>query len=278
MRFFILLLISSVFIYAEDIKVFLSQQRGESSYTVSDDNLGLKATLQFPLNFQTFSILYQYPFENFNIQFAASFAIKDNNAIGIDKDWKNNLLTVSSQSNNYLAHYHLYHFKISNPINQKLTLTNQFAYSYTDILWSNTLQHDFVKNSIKEVIGDTLNYEQKLYQYALGFNYHYPLYQQVHLTVEPAFVLAHIKTKDRHILREFYTQQSFYTLGYRINLNFVYDITPTSKVILSLGYEQLKKDDISMDYYNRLDQHYLSLPSSYHYNKKEFAIGYQLDF
>ncbi len=124
----------------------------------------------------------------------------------------------------------------------------------------------------------TLKYQQKFYQYNLGLNYKLKLYKNISIELEPSLVYALIKAKDTHISRNFHTLQNSKAFGYLVKLNTIYKINNNSKIKLSLNHKQLKDKSVDMDYYNILNQRYLTLPSSYRYKNSSIGLSYVFSF
>ena len=91
-------------------------------------------------------------------------------------------------------------------------------------------------------------------------------------------IYTFINTKDTHILRNFYTIQNIKTFGYELAFDVTYKITYKSNIILSLKHVDIADKDINMDYYNKLNEKYLSYPSSHNYKNTIIGIGYMYNF
>ncbi len=90
------------------------------------------------------------------------------------------------------------------------------------------------------------------------------------------FIYAHVRAKDTHLLRYFYTKQNNNAFGYGINVKGKKNLTQNSSFLLYYNYETYKNSD--MDYYNSFNYNYSTLPSSYHYNNSVMGFSYAYRF
>jgi len=279
MNFLLLILIFPVIIFAGNISISLNNHNGESSYIVNSANTqNLKSKLIFPFHFNSIGLEYEHSFKYFKIALNSSYLFNSQQTTGKDYDWQNNNLTVYSTSDNIVNNYYDLGITLSKVIADDFILFTKFNYSILDIQWKNTYQEDYVQNKNKIILGNTLKFKQKFYQYNFGIKYNHHLFDKISLEVSPSLIYAQIKTQDIHELRNFYTIQNIKAFGYEVDMKLNYFITIKSKVIFSFKYTIIKNDDTYMDYYNELNEKYISYPSSYNFKNTIIGINYKYKF
>lgn len=267
-----------VILFAGDIELLVKNNNGDSSYIVESPDQNLKAKLIFPFEFNTLDVVYNHKFNFFDIKVNSSFLLNDETTTGKDYDWHNDNLTVFSTSDNKLDKYTDFGLEISKDILDNLRALVGFNYKTLDMYWSNTYQQDFINDTISNIQGETLKYQQDFYQSYLGLNYKNEIDKNILIELKPTLIYAYIESKDTHILRSFYTFQKSKALGYAFEINASYRLSQNSKIKLSLNYEKLKDDNVDIDYYNLLGSKYLTLSSSYEYSNRAIGIGYIFRF
>ena len=123
----------------------------------------------------------------------------------------------------------------------------------------------------------SLEYQQKFYQLNLGLKYTQN-FGTLLFEVEPSFIYAHVRAKDTHLLRYFYTKQNNNAFGYGINVKGKKNLTQNSSFLLYYNYETYQDKNSDMDYYNSFNYNYSTLPSSYHYNNSVMGFSYAYRF
>lgn len=273
-----LVLIFPVALAAGNLGLEFENNSGESSYIVESVAQDLKAKLIFPFKYYSANFSYEHEFSFFNIKLITSFLLKNKKTIGEDYDWLNNNLTVFSTSTNKIDNYSGYTIEISKKIKNHFTIITSFTYKLLSLYWQNTTEQDFIKNKTTTIEGTTLKYQQKIYQYNLGLLYKNIFTEKLSIELNPFLEYALIDSKDTHILRDFYTKQISNTYGYKLILNTTYKINNRVKVVLSGKYTYLKDTNTKMDYFNALDEKYLTLPSSFIYKNRSIGIGFFIQF
>lgn len=268
-----------VVITAGSINISLENHNGKSSYTVENaGNSYLKSELTFPFHFYSINLDYEHNFNNFDINVYSSFLLNNKTTTAEDSDWKNDKLTVYSQSDNTLDTYYNLGLTVSKDMYKNISLFSTLEYQKLNMSWSNTLQIDYVKDETTYHQANTLEYDQDFYQYKLGLKYKKNLSKDVSFSIAPSGIYAFINTKDIHILRDFYTKQNIQTFGYELDVNLKYKLTKASDIYFSANYINIEDKSTSMDYYNVLDEKYASYQSSYSYNNTILSFGYSYFF
>jgi len=279
MRQLYLLLIFSVTIYAENINLSLINHNGESSYIVDSDNIqNLKSKLIFPFNFNSIDLEYQYKLKYFNLSLSTSIILNSKITKGEDYDWQNNNLTVYSKSDNKIDKYYKIAMELSRDLSSNIDLFTKFSYQVLNMFWSNTYQKDYIKNSDEYIIDDSLKFQQEFYKYNLGVVYKKNITKKLSLEFIPSLTYTYINSQDIHILRDFYTIQNIKSFGYDIGCKLDFQIEQKSNLLILFNYSTQKGKNIDMDYYNELNQKYLSYPSSYYHKDIIIGIKYNYEF
>lgn len=276
MRKIKLLLLTPAILIAGEIDLSTIYNKGQSTYIVQLPSQGLKSKLDFPFKFYSGNIKYKHSFELFDFAISASTILDDNSQVGKDYDWQNDNLTVYSESQNSVDNYYEINFELSKEIINKLRLFTSFKYSQLDYIWRNTNEIDYVSNTNSFAQGNTLTYEQEFYQYNLGVSYE-AVFNDIKINFIPSIIYSNVKTKDTHILRNFYTTQDTDAFGYSIKGNLTYKINNNSSFGIFYEYEKLKDNNVEMKYFNNLGN-YMSLPSSYKFKNSKLGIKYIYSF
>jgi len=266
-------------LFAGSIDLSLKNNIGKSLYTVSSNNFqNLKSKLIFPFNYSSLDLEYEHKLNHFNINISLSFLLNSKVEKGEDYDWQNNTLTVYSQSNNKIDKYYSIGVMLNKNLNNELDFFLKFNYNILDMYWSNTYQEDYIKNNKEYILGNTLKFQQKFYEYYLGLGYRHNISKNTYLKLKPSLVFAYVNTKDTHILRNFYTIQNAKAFGYEIGFELNYKLTVKSYLKISISHLNIKDKNVEMSYYNSLNEKYLSYPSSYHYENTTIGIHYNYNF
>lgn len=271
------LLLFSVIGFAEEISLSAEKYNGESSYIVTKPNQKLKAKLLFPFSFNAINISFKNRIYDYDIAFSSSFLLNRTLTEGKDYDWKDNQLTVFSTSQNSVEKFHRYNLKISKNFIEDIDFFTNIQYQALNFKWSNTVEKDFVKDKISTNNKLSLEYQQKFYQLNLGLKYTQN-FGTLLFEVEPSFIYAHVRAKDTHLLRYFYTKQNNNAFGYGINVKGKKNLTQNSSFLLYYNYETYQDKNSDMDYYNSFNYNYSTLPSSYHYNNSVMGFSYAYRF
>ncbi|CAA6802791.1 MAG: Unknown protein [uncultured Sulfurovum sp.] len=112
----------------------------------------------------------------------------------------------------------------------------------------------------------------------MGMNYQVTFLKGFTFEFKPSLLYTIAELTDKHILRGFYTVQNVSSFGYDVVLEGNYKLTNDSNIKLSLSHKSFADDHVSMDYYNALNEKYLSLSSSYHYQSATIGMGYSVSF
>lgn len=264
---------------AGNIDLSLKYHSGYAYYTVeSTDIQNLKSKLVFPFRYKTFDIKYEYPFKIFNISLYTSFLIDSKTTKGEDFDWKNKNLTVYSNSDDLIDKYNSVSLKLDKQIFKNFSFFAKVDYKKLNSCWKNTSQTDFISHTKEHVNKNSLIFKQKFYMYNFGINYKKNVFEKLSFEFNPSLVYSCVDTKDIHILRNFYTTQNIRTFSYKFNFKLNYYINRKSKIKVSFSHLRIKDDNINMDYYNLLNEKYLSYPSSYIYRNNIIGIHYEYYF
>ena len=275
----IFLFLFSAILFAGNIDISLKNNSGKSSYIVSSNNSqNLKSKLIFPFDYNSLDLEYEHKLKYFNINLNLSFLLNSKVKRGKDYDWQNNTLTVYSQSNNKIDKYYSIGIMLNKNIYDEIDFFIKFNYKILDMYWSNTYQENYVKNTKEYILGNTLTFQQKFYEYYLGLGYKHNLFKNTSLMLKPSLVFAYVNTKDIHILRNFYTIQNAKAFGYAIDSKIEYKLTMKSSLKISVTYINVKDENVAMNYYNIFNEKYLSYPSSYHYENTTIGIHYNYSF
>lgn len=274
----VLITLFPAILFAGSIELSFKNNNGNSSYIVESPSQNLKAKLIFPFEFNTLDLEYRHSFDFLDIAISSSFLLNDKTTTGKDYDWQNNNLTVFSTSDNKIDKYADFGLEVSKDILNNLKVLAGFNYKILDMYWSDTHEEDFVKDITSNVQGLTLKYQQEFYQYNLGLKYQNEIHQDISIELEPSLVYAFVESKDIHTLRSFYTLQNSQAFGYKLKFNTTYKMNSSSKIKLSLNYERLEDKNVDMNYYNTLNEKYLTFPSSYKYENKTINVGYVFSF
>lgn len=273
---FILFLFSAIG-FAEEYALSIEKHSGQSSYIVTKPEQNLKAQLLFPFNFNTINLTLKKDINDVNIELGSTFLINKSLTEGKDYDWKNDQLTLFSKSQNHIDKFSSYHIKVSKSFFQDIRLLTAFKYKKLNFQWFNTYEQDFVNNQISENSNLSLEYQQNFYQVNMGINYT-KAFNTWSFKIEPSLIYAYISTKDIHTLRSFYTRQNNNAYGYGIKTDLNKKLTPHDMISLYFNYETYHDNDTKMDYYNNLNNNYLSLPSSYRFKNSILGIKYRHNF
>ncbi len=278
MRYKAFYLILPAILSAGSIEISLQNHQGKSSYIVNNNTQTLKSKLIFPFNYNTINIEYKKNLKYLDIYLYSSLKLDSTTTKGEDFDWQNDNLTVYSKSDNKIDKYYSIGLKISKNISPNISIFSKFKYQILDIYWLNTKQHDYIQNSDKYVSKTTIKFQQKYYNYYVGIIYQKKLTKKLFLELTPSVVYAYINTKDKHLLRSFYTTQNTKSFGYDIKCKLNYNLSSKSNLKLSLGYINLKDKNVNMNYYNILGERYLTYPSSYRYRSTIIGLHYNHNF
>ena len=280
MKFLFVSIIFPVILFAGNIDISLNHHNGHASYIVNSNNTqNLRSKLLFPFTFNAVDIQYNHKFHYFSIGLFSSFLATKKETIGKDYDWKDNNLTVYSQSHNSISTYYAFGLKLSKHISKHLNIFSTFQYHILDMQWSDTYQEDYVQHQTQSIKGNTLQFQQKFYHYNFGLDYTYSITKKIFFTSALSFIYAQITTKDIHELRNFYTLQNTQSFGYEAQLHVGYKISKHAKVLLSYKYTTIEDTKTDMDYYNtQSNEKFLSYPSSYNYKDTVFGIHYSYNF
>jgi len=277
-RLFLIFTFPAILI-AGNIDLSLKKNKGQSSYIVSSSNFqNLKSKLIFPFNYNSFDFEYGDKLKDFNISISLSFLLNSKVKKGEDYDWHNSNLTVYSHSNNKIDKYYSIGIMLNKNIFYNIDFFAKFNYKILDMYWSNTYQEDYIKNNNEYIMSNTLKFQQKFYKYYLGFSYKNNFFKNISFLLKPSLVFAYVNTKDTHILRDFYATQNAKTFGYAINSELKYRLTMKSNLKISIAYIKIEDKSVNMDYYNKLNEKYLSYPSSYYYKNSAIGIHYSYNF
>ncbi len=279
MKRVLLVFVSPAIILAGDIGLSFKNNNGQSSYTVNSNNAqNLESKLVFPFNYNSIDLRYKHKLKYFHININSSFLLNSKIEQGKDYDWYNNNLTVYSQSDSKINKYYEIGMMLNRDISNNINLFAKFNYSILDMHWRNTYQKDYMSNTNRYIMGNTLKFQQKFYKYYFGLNYNNNISKNISLMLKPSLVFACINTKDTHILRDFYTTQNTKAFGYEINFALRYSLTMQSNIEISIDNINMEDKNTDMDYYNKLDEKYLSYPSSYNYKNTTVGIHYDYSF
>jgi len=267
------LLLFSAIGFAEEVGISFEKYNGQSSYIVIKPNQNLKAELLFPFNFNAINLSFKNKIYDWDLAFSSSFLINKTLTEGKDYDWKDNQLTVFSISQNSIEKFYKYDFKISKNFIKDINFFTNIKYQHLNFTWHNTIEKDFVKDRISTNNKLSLEYQQKFYQLNIGLKYA-QRFGTLLFELEPSFIYAHVRTKDIHTLRYFYTKQNNNAFGYGVNIKGKKALTLNSYFSLYYNYETYQDKDTNMNYYNSFNHNYLTLPSSYHYNNSVVGFGY----
>ena len=271
-KFFSLYCILPATLLAGSININSSYHNGSSSYTVKNKNI--KSELKFPFSFNSIGMEYFTNFKNLKIGISYNTLLNYNSKKGEDFDWKDNNLTIYSNSKNNVKKFENIELLISKRLYLNFDIFATFNYTDLEFDWYDTNQVDYLLNKKSHTGGKTLKFRQEFYKYSLGIQYKNHINKKMLLILNPSLTYAYINTKDSHILRGFYTTQNFNTLGYDFSTILIYKINKRSNLKISYKYEKLSKDNTDMSYYNNSNYKFNMLPSSYKYNQNKFKISY----
>lgn len=263
---------------AANIDVSIANSSGQSSYIVSSDFGNLKSKLRFPFKYSAASISYHYPLEHFKIGMFGSLILHSFLARGEDYDWQKSNLTVYSHSISRVENYSSIGARCSRGIFKNTLLFAQFEYRNLDISWSDTYQQEYKKEKSAYVLGKALEFNQEFFIYTLGVKYRKKISKRVSFEFAPMLHYNFINTKDNHILRGFFVQQSMRALGYGIDCTLAYKMTTKSVLKIAFDYTNVKKRSVTMRYYNSAGINYLKYPSSYNYRNNTIVVDYSYRF
>jgi len=280
MKVILLVFIFPAIIFAGNFSISFKNHYGKFFYTVKSNNFqNLKSKLEFPFNFDTINLEYKYKIKYFNTTVNKSILLNNKIKIGKDFDWKGDKLTVYSTSDCTVEKYYNTSIKIDKDLNKYINnIFIKFNYKVLNMNWKNTYQEDYIKKSKKYINDNSLKFEQNFYEYSLGLNYSNNISNNLKFEITPSIINEYIKTKDIHLLRNFYTIQHINTIAYNIKLRVNYIFIKKSNFIISFDYKKLKNKTTNMNYYNILNEKYTSFPSSYMYQESIFGIYYKYTF
>lgn len=251
----------------------------ESKYIVSDPTRALHSRLVFPHNIETIGLAYQYNFKDYSVQVSSQFLLHQHKNIGEDFDWKNQELTVYSNSQDTLDRYKHYELSIFKNIFSSFSITGNFIYQDIQEHWSNTKQVNYIADNTTLTTGKTLEFTQTFYQSSLGMAYSKEFLKNFIINLNPSFVYSYIYTQDTHILRNFYTQQSCHTFGYNFKVSLKKELTDSTTFGVKFQYIKVEDKRTDMRYYTSSSKELFAIyPSSYQYNNFNFGIDYKYKF
>ena len=96
---FLFLVAFPYFSLAQDLGFAIERYKGESSYIVSNQTQTLKSKLVFPFEFDTLGVYSDWQHKDIDYQIQLSTLIKDSVSVGRDYDWRNDNLSIFSNSN-----------------------------------------------------------------------------------------------------------------------------------------------------------------------------------
>lgn len=276
---FVFLATFSSIILAEDVAIFFDQHQGKSSYAVESLDKTLKSELLFPFKLNAIGLSFGNQYHDFDYTIKAAALADGSITTGKDYDWQNNNLTVFSTSNTKIDRFYQLGLELSKNIDSNISVVANAEYRQLNLSWLDTRQQDFVTDTLLQLKGETLQYQQKFYQLNLGLNYQYSLGNNFDINFKPELIAARIQSKDLHLLRDFYTLQKNTAIGYGLGLRL--DKTLENNHIISaiFDYENYQDKDNKLHYYNtNSGRNYRTLPASYQYNNRIFSIHYQAKF
>ncbi|BCD68500.1 hypothetical protein [Nitratiruptor sp. YY09-18] len=250
-----------------------------SYYFVEDKQRHLKSKLEFPKNVTSLAIRYDQTIQNFSYSFGTNIVLDSKTQKGKDFDWQDNRLAVFSSSFNKITKYRHYHFDLAYKVNNHAALFGRVKYKKILQEWHNTTQTNYFKNSFIKVDGKSLAFEEKRYQYHLGVKYHENVANNITFSLTPSLVFAQVKTKDYHILRNFYVTQHPKCFGYSLQGGLQYRITKKSAMLLFTSYTYMQDKNTPMHYFSDFSKKlFLRLPSSYTNKSLNFGFSYSISF
>lgn len=240
---YLILIISILPLYSFSLSSFYSN--GEFKYKVWNSHVS--ARLDFPFHFYGLDLSVNKNFYFLKLQ----IKIHAVNTTSKDEDIKksSNKILAYSENNNKLKDF----FNIQ--IGYKKFFICKLGYERYLFDWFNSL---YSNKSI-------LNYDVRNLYGKLGISK-----TLKNLNIELALIPSYIKTKDTHILRNFYVKQRFFIYGYYGKIS--YKILKKIKIFWEFKY--LKKAETDMSFYDINGNKYLQLPSSFEYYKYSIGLIY----
>lgn len=276
MKRILILSLLSLSLFSQEIDFSIMKNKGFSTYTVESPSNNLKAKLDFPFEFSSAELKYSRDLGAYKLLISGSFLLNNTNTVGKDSDWKNENLTVYSESKNEVDEFFEYKIKISKELFTDTDIFTNFKYKKLDYIWSDTYEKDYVANSTSNIVGNNLTFEEDFYQFNIGLDYRKKT-ELFEIILIPSIGYSFIQTKDTHILRNFYSTQDINALTYSFNMQVTYRLSRNSKVGLLFNYEKIKDNKTDMKYYNSIGN-YMTLPSSFEYENKQFGLNYIYSF
>jgi len=275
MKKLFLLSVFSLSLVASEISLSLKLLEGDDAYVVRQNNL--KAELIFPYHLYLADLAFTTRKKAFYLKGSLSLPIAQENIKGEDFDWDNGVPTFYSNSDDEVTKY----LDLYGELGHKLT--KHFSYALflqlqkSTHTWRNLEQIDYSDNSLIQVTGTVLSYEQNRYDVGIKSDFSY-VHKKYALTLSPAISYVNHEARDNHLLRNFYTLQANHGLAMKLTSSLSYHHTKKTKITLAYAIDSFKDNNSNMEYFfNGTTTPYKVLPSSYEslHRYLSLTLGYK---
>lgn len=274
---FIFITVFPLVVYGGGIGVIISDNNGESSYEVRSGSL--RSELVFPFAFNTIGISTQHRIAYVSLTFEFSGLLDKRSKTGKDYDYQNNDLTIFSRSQNRIDNFIAIRLSAAKNLNKHLDFIASLKYQKLNNKWYNTIQTDFNRDQTIAIDGKTLEYKQNFYQFNIGVDYYHNLTNDIAISIKPSLIYAFINNEDRHLLRNFYTEQDSDAFGYGLAIAVTKMVAKQHSINFFLQHEFYRDKSNKIDYFTiSSNTNYATLPASFEYKNTQFGIKYQFNY
>jgi hypothetical protein len=275
-----LVLITFLFLYhsvinAKSFDFGIGQINGTSSYEVDAIDLGLRSKLVFPYTFNTFNISFSGNYLSGKVNIGASLPLSNKKEIASDYDWRQDQLTVVSNSDSRMNKYFNVHAEWNKKILNRFGFVTKIYYQELDTIWNNTRQYDYVRDILTFSNENTLEFEQNYFMYDAGFTYLAWKSKSINFLIEGKYTTGLVKLKDNHLLRDFYTLQDSKISGRSVGMKLEYTLGSSDKVFIEVIKKNISDDQTKMDYYTKNDFKFASYKSKYHETRNTILFTFE---
>lgn len=264
-------------ISAKSVDFAINRVNGSSTYEVEAKSLGLRSKLNFPYDFQSLNISFYDEFLQGMLNIGVSIPIFERKEIAEDYDWKNDQLTVFSSSDSYLDKYYSVHVEWEAELINRFGLSSKLLLQELDTFWTDTKQYDYVKDTESFSSENTLQFEQNYLLYDLGINYQAWKTKKTNFAVEVKYIAGLVKSKDTHILRNFYTLHDSKVSGYSFGVKFGYSLGSTGNLSFGFINNNLIGQEAIMNYYSSGGSKFATYPARYQNKSNIYQITFHKD-
>lgn len=234
------------------IETSLNSGDGYLDYTINDSTGDWQSKLEFPLDYSSVKIKFKNEFKNCFLK-ETNFSFKKNinepSDPFIDSDWLN--IEFDSEPNIYAEtkaevdsfifdlNYILSDYNIGN-----IYFGGGYSYSQRNYIMSGGYQNDYI-NMVRTEFADDLEvieYDNEISNPYFSINY---MTDNEKINLETIFKYSpyvNIKDFDNHILRDKTAESKTYGTGFKMLLNFNYELNKNFNIVIGYKYNQIETE------------------------------------